>query len=134
METTIGPRIKQLRTFYGLSIREFAHLCGLSRLAVFNLESNKTQKPHPSSLQKMVNVFGTTVEWLLTGKDEMLPNGMKEIFRDDAEKESLKKDEAYLEIKSKNMMLEKEVERLWQILDHFMSDSRMNLSRIKDAS
>lgn len=133
MENSIGQRIKELRTHYNLSVKEFASKCGLSHVAIFHLENGKTTKPHRSSLQRMASIFGTTADWLLFGKNEMLPNGAKDIYTGEAGDESYWKDEAYLEIKSKNIMLEKEIERLWQMLSHFTTGSKPNFERMRDA-
>lgn len=133
MENLIGLRIKELRTHYNLSVKEFAVKCGLSHVAIFHLENGKTLKPHRSSLQRMASIFGTTADWLLFGKNDMLPNGTKEIYAENNEQEHFWKDEAYLEIKSKNLMLEKEIERLWQMLSHFTAGTKPNFERIRDA-
>ena len=66
-------------------------------------------------------------------KNEMLPNGSREIFTDDHFQDTFWKDEAYLEIKSKNLMLEKEIERLWQMVSHFSAGTKPDLQRILDA-
>lgn len=133
MENLIGLRIKELRTHYNLSVKEFAVKCGLSHVAIFHLENGKTLKPHRSSLQRMASIFGTTADWLLFGKNDMLPNGTKEIYAENNEQEHFWKEEAYLEIKSKNLMLEKEIERLWQMLSHFTAGTKPNFERIRDA-
>src|SRR5947207_827055 len=110
MENSIGQRIRELRTHYNLSVKEFAVKCGLSHVAIFHLENGKTVKPHRSSLQRIAAIFGTTADWLLFGKSEMLPNGSKEIYTDENGQDNFWKDEAYLEIKGRNQMLEKEIE------------------------
>jgi transcriptional regulator with XRE-family HTH domain len=134
IDNVIGQRIKELRTHYNLSVKEFAGKCGLSHVAIFHLENGRTLKPHRSSLQRMAAVFGTTPDWLLYGKNEMLPNGSKEIYNDEDENDNFWKEEAYLEIKSKNIMLEKEIERLWQMLSHFATGAKPNFEHMRDAS
>lgn len=132
MENLIGYRIRELRTHYNLSVKEFAAKCGLSHVAIFHLENGRTLKPHRSSMQRMATVFGTTGDWLLYGKSEMLPNGIKEIYADENANDNLWKEEAYLELKSKNVILEKEIERLWQILSHFTTGTKPNFERMRD--
>lgn len=134
MENLIGQRVKELRLHYNLSVKEFAAKCGLSHVAIFHLENGRTLKPHRSSIQRMANIFGSSSDWLLYGKNEMLPNGTKEIYAPENANEEFWKEEAYLEIKSKNTMLEKEVERLWKILEHFATGLKPNFERIRDAS
>lgn len=133
MENSIGQRIKELRIHYNLSVKEFAVKCGLSHVAIFHLENGKTVKPHRSSLQRIATIFGTTADWLLFGKNDMLPNGSKEIYTDENGQDNFWKDEAYLEIKSRNMMLEKEIERLWQMVSHFTAGTKPDFQRIRDA-
>jgi transcriptional regulator with XRE-family HTH domain len=129
MENSLANRIKDLRSHYNLGVKDFAVKCGLSHVAIFHLESGKTLKPHKSSLQRMAAVFGTSTEWLLFGKNEMLPNGTKEFV--DTDQDTFWKSEAYLEIKSKNVMLEKEIERLWQMVSHLTGTKPF--SRMLDA-
>ena len=131
MENTIAHRIKQLRAHYNLGVKDFAGKCNLSHVAIFHLENGKTLKPHKSSIQRIAAMYGTSAEWILYGKNEMLPNGTRE-FTEDDNSENFWKDEAYLEIKSRNAMLEKEVERLWQMVSHFTSGSKPNF-RMLDA-
>lgn len=132
METTLAQRIKELRTHYNLSVKEFAGKCGLSHVAIFHLESGKTTKPHRSSLQRMVSIFGTTSDWILFGKNEMLPAGSKEITIEENAYLEYWKDEAYLELKNKNVLLEKEVERLWQMIGHITSGEKTNFRQMLD--
>lgn len=133
MENAIGKRIKELRSHYNLGVKEFASKSGLSHVAIFHLESGKTQKPHRSSLTRIANVFGTSTDWILYGNTEMLPNGTREIFAEENGGDNFWKEEAYLEIKSKNVILEKEIERLWQMISHFTTGSKPNFPRMMEA-
>lgn len=134
MENAIGLRIRELRTHYNLSVKEFAVKCGLSHVAIFHLENGKTAKPHRSSIQRIASMFGTTADWLLYGKNDMLPNGSKEIYSDENEQGVYWKDEAYQEIKNRNVILEKEVERLWQMISHLTTGTKPDFERMRDAS
>lgn len=133
MENSVALRIKQLRSHYNLSVKEFAVKAGLSHVAIFHLENGKTLKPHRGSLQRIANVFGTTSDWILYGTGDMLPAGKVHIYADENAYESLWKEEAFLEIKQKNNMLEREVERLWQMISHFTSGTKPNLQIVMDA-
>jgi len=130
MENTIALRIRQLRTHYNLSVKEFASKCNLSHVAIFHLENGRTLKPHKSSMQRVASVYGSTVDWILYGKNEMLPNGTKELSETEAN--DFWKDEAFLELKSRNAILEKEIERLWQMINHFTNGQKPNF-RMLDA-
>jgi transcriptional regulator with XRE-family HTH domain len=117
MENTTGGRVKQLRNHYDLSVKEFASQCGLSHVAIFHIENGKTVKPHKSSLVRMAGVFGTTLEWLLYGRDVMLPQGTRDISNQATDSEGFWTKEAYLELKQRNQLLEKELERVWQVVN-----------------
>jgi transcriptional regulator with XRE-family HTH domain len=131
MTNTLGERIRSLRNHYNLGVKEFASMCSLSHVAVFQMENGRTLKPHKSSIYRMAKVFGTSVEWLLFGRNEMLPNGARDIYN--SEGEGGWKDEAYAELKGRNAHLEKEVERLWQIIGHFTIGVKPELKKILDA-
>ena len=124
MENSLGHRIKQLRTFYNLSIEEFSSNCNLSDVAIYQIEAGKTELPRRTSLQRISLVYGTTTDWLLFGKNEMLPHGKKEIISSDEKVQNCyRSKEDYFEIQNKNFLLEKELERLWQLIGFFLSTS-----------
>jgi transcriptional regulator with XRE-family HTH domain len=126
MEKSFGTRIKELRAYYKLGIKEFGSRCGISHVAIFNLESGKTNKPQSASLQKIITCYGTTHEWLFYGIGEMLPNGMPGIGLLETKQEDVSwREDVFLELKNKNAMLEKEVERLWQMLQHLTQHSEL---------
>jgi len=81
-------------------------------------------------MQRVASVYGSTVDWILYGKNEMLPGGTKELTDTDAN--DFWKDEAFLELKSRNAILEKEIERLWQMISHFTNGQKPNF-RMLDA-
>src|SRR6478735_4720954 len=109
MEQHAGQRIRNLRQFYNLSVKEFSSRCGLSHVAIFHLENGKTFRPHKSSLVRIASAYGTTLDWLLNGEAEMLPNGKRDLDEQSQTETVFWKNEAYLELKSKNQMLEREV-------------------------
>ena len=133
METSTGLRIKQLRAAYSLSVKEFASKSGLSHVAIFHLENGRTEKPHKSSLARIATAFGTSIEWLRTGERDMLPNGKKDIENDSVGEQLNWKNEAYQELKNKNIMLEREVERLWKVVHNLSGGMKQDYARVLDA-
>jgi transcriptional regulator with XRE-family HTH domain len=119
-KSTIGERIRALRSHYNLGVKEFASRCNLSHVAIFQIENGRTAKPHRSSIQRIARIFGSSTDWILYGKDVMLPNGTRDI---DKEGEAHWKEEAYQELRSRNVILEREVERLWSMLNLITSKS-----------
>ena len=132
MKNSTGERIRALRTFYDLSVKEFATFCGLSHVAIFHIESGKTARPHKTSLVRMAAGFGTTVDWLLYGHDQMLPQGRKDLNLQSGAADQFWTKEAYLELKNRNQMLEKELERVWQVV-HQLSGLNKNRLEMLDA-
>jgi transcriptional regulator with XRE-family HTH domain len=127
---TIGERVLELRSYYGLSQTEFAHRCKLTPVAILNLEKGQVKNPRESSIQSMATVYGSTTEWLLHGEGEMLPNGIKEFTAEGAPTLANPwKDEAYAEVKSKNDFLQKEVDRLWAMIQHLTGGAKPNFLR-----
>jgi transcriptional regulator with XRE-family HTH domain len=124
METSTGSRIRDLRLYYKLSVKEFASKSGLSHVAIFHLENGRTVNPHKSSLLRIAQAFGTTLEWLRWGELEMLPYGKKEIENESPEEGLQWKNEMVQELKSKNELLEREVERLWKMVQHLSGQSK----------
>jgi transcriptional regulator with XRE-family HTH domain len=119
MEKNIASRIKELRSHYQMSANEFGIKCGLSSVAIYNIENGKIKKPQNSSLHKVVKYYGTTDEWLRYGIGSMLPNGNRESNETLLSQEKISwKEEAYFELKNKNEFLESELERLWRIVNH----------------
>jgi transcriptional regulator with XRE-family HTH domain len=121
MENLIGKRIKLLRKTYNLGLKDFASYCQLSHVAIFHLENGKTSKPHRRSLQKMADNFGTSINWIINGEDEMLPKGKVSLKKQDVVTSDFWKEEAYNQLKDSNKLLEKEVERLWQIIQLYQN-------------
>jgi len=112
---TIGDRVKLLRTTYRLTQADFASKVKMSLLTISNLERGVAQNPHPDTIGNIASAFGTTVEWLEEGANEMLPNGMVDISgKQELDSGSPWRDEAYQQIKQENA-------RLWEMVNNFMS-------------
>ncbi len=82
VETEIGTRIKALRLHFELDINQFAMHCELSPTAVYYWEMGRTKKPSKNVLLKIIETFGTTMEWLIKGMGDMLPSGLGSIFQE----------------------------------------------------
>lgn len=78
---TLGSRLKDLRKEYGLSQSDFGQYIGISYVAVANIEKEITLNPQMDTMKKIVDVYGTTQEWLMEGKGEMLPEGKKQLVK-----------------------------------------------------
>ena len=65
---TLGDRIKECRKKSGLSQDKVAELVGVSRQAVTKWEAGQTA-PNTENLFKLAEIFGTTVDLLISEKD-----------------------------------------------------------------
>jgi transcriptional regulator with XRE-family HTH domain len=122
MENSVAERIRKLRMHYKLSVDYFAEGCKLSNVTVFNLE--RGEKISKKSVAKIVRFYGTSSEWLLFGKGKMLPGGKKEIHYKNIEKEIVWKEKTFLEMERKGDLMEKEIEKLWQMIDLLVHQKR----------
>ena len=71
----IGTRIRQLRTHLMLSGDKFGELCGVTRGAVSQWETNLT-KPTIENLIKLRSNHYFSIDWVLTGDGKMVPDNM----------------------------------------------------------
>lgn len=126
MEQIIGSRIKELRAQYNLDVYTFAERCCLSPQVIYAIENGKTTKPHISTLAKIANTLGSNVNWILYGTGEMLATGIKVKFKEEKLPRSISEDETYAALKTKNALLESELEKLWQLVTLIM-DKRIQL-------
>ena len=121
IDNVIGQRLRELRHHYNLSLKEFGLIAGISDAAIFNIESGKTKRPHPTTLKNIISTYGVSYEWLFYGIGDMLPN-VSNAYGNINGKDLLQitscDNHSCLELTQKNKRLEKEVERLWQLIDH----------------
>lgn len=72
---TIAERMVLLRSEYHLTVEKMGAIIGKSSMSINNIEKSVTKLPQESTIELIVNKFGTTREWLIYGIGEMLPNG-----------------------------------------------------------
>ena len=65
---TLGEKIKACRQAAGMSQEKVAELVGVSRQAVTKWEANQSA-PYTENLFKLAEIFGTTVDFLLTSRE-----------------------------------------------------------------
>ncbi|WP_145325583.1 helix-turn-helix domain-containing protein [Paenibacillus xylanexedens] len=61
---TLGERMKYLRELMGLSQKELSRLTDLTVVQLSRYETNH-RKPDPDALGRLVNVLGTTADYLI---------------------------------------------------------------------
>lgn len=65
------------------------------------------------------------MEWLVEGEGMMLPNGLNYKAVKENELFNFWQDEAFMQQESRIETLEKELSRLWSIIDHFTNSSSL---------
>jgi transcriptional regulator with XRE-family HTH domain len=63
----LNERLKNLRLAKGLTLQQVGDVFGISRASVSSWESG-TNQPDPRKLQKLAELFESTVEYLITGQ------------------------------------------------------------------
>lgn len=71
--STIGERVKIIRTNEGLSRRAFAERLGCQEVEIVNIEFNKLKKPEQkeSLYRNISTTFGVSLDWIKNGGDDM---------------------------------------------------------------
>lgn len=75
----LGERIKACRQRTGMSQEKVAELVGVSRQAVTKWEADRSA-PNTENLFKLAEIFGTTVDLLLTSEDEVQQSSAEQIY------------------------------------------------------
>lgn len=77
---THGERIKECRQNSGMSQEKVAELVGVSRQAVTKWETNQSA-PNTENLFKLADIFGTTVDFLLSDNKEQEQTSAEHIYQ-----------------------------------------------------
>lgn len=124
---TLGERVFALREHYRLNQYEFgARLGGVSHVAIGNIERGDTKTPQKRTLQSIVDEFGTTMDWLLEGKGEMIPGGSAEFER---KSKDIYQDALYKELKQDKETWKEKYEQVFKMLSNIMEKG--NLGKFK---
>lgn len=73
-----GERIKEIRQHYGMKQGDFAAALGIKASAISQMESNRI-KPSLDTMLLINQKFGVNLNWLLSGRGDMLNSGAKDI-------------------------------------------------------
>ena len=69
----LNERLKNLRLAKGLTLQQVGDVLGISKVSVSTWESGKTN-PDGKRLEKLVDLYGTSIKYLITGVEDDLPN------------------------------------------------------------
>lgn len=68
------PRLRQLRQEQALSQQQLANRLGLSQQSINKYENHKVE-PDISTLCKMADLFGTTIDYIVNRSNDRIPPG-----------------------------------------------------------
>ncbi len=128
MEQKIIERIKELSAFYNLDVCEFAVRCGLSSSDLFLIKNNADAFASEKLLKKIADFYGSNMNWLLHGEGDILAQDKISLPKRENGLDDAEKNMPYLDLKTKNDLLEKEVERLWQLIRYFTTEEKKQQS------
>ncbi len=74
----LNERLKNLRLAKGLTLQQVGDVFGISRASVSSWESG-TNQPDPRKLEKLADLFGSSVNYLVTGQNQGLSD---HVFQD----------------------------------------------------
>ncbi len=126
VETTINQRFRLLRLNLALSQKEIADELGLVQATVSAIEKDR-QTVTGQTVELLNQKFKVNKEWMFSGTGEIFQKSETEVDIKDTWRE-----EAYTEVKSRNSFLEKEVERLWQMIGHLTGNKKPNFLKALD--
>lgn len=73
MSSDFGQRVKQAREAKGWSQTELAEKAGVSRQAIFSVETGETKTMRPENLFRAADALGVKARWLATGEGPKAP-------------------------------------------------------------
>ncbi len=115
-----------------MSMKDFSANCNLSLNTIYNIENGKVNKPHKDTFQTIAEVYGSSLEWILNGRGDMLLSGVKlniqksAVIKNPETTLSANEQEMFNELKIKNKGLEMEIERLWRMIEYFVNPGNSN--------
>ncbi len=123
MEKTSNERLLEVLKTLNIDTNEAANRTGLSYTTMHRIITS-ANNPNKSTLKSIANGLKLNYDWLLTGKGKMFNEAPKNTIG--LTIKNPWEDEAYVNLKSENTGLKKEVERLWQMVSHYTSGATPN--------
>lgn len=122
MEKTSNERLCDVLKTLNIDTNEAANRVGLSYTTMHRIVTN-ANNPNKSTLKSIANGLNLSYDWLLTGKGKMFNEVAKQVA---VVNEAPWKDEAYQNLKGENTRMQKEIERLWQMVSMYTSGAKPN--------
>jgi transcriptional regulator with XRE-family HTH domain len=124
MGTTSNDRVISLLKTLKIDEVEASRRVGKHSATLYRI-TNKDHEPTKTTLKIIADKLGASYDWLLTGRGEMFST---DSFGQDAMNPW--KDALVSQIKEENSRLQKEVERLWQMISFHTSGTKPNFLKV----
>jgi len=128
MKTTVNERIKMLRNHLNLTQQEFASIVELTSTQLSRIE-NGNGEPQKSTIQQIIKNIDVAPTWLIEGKGELKAQ-VKE--KNASISNDPWKDALVMQVKEENTRLQRELERVWQMVQHLTGGAKPNFLKALD--
>jgi hypothetical protein len=126
MENAVNQRIIMLKEHFKMLNMEFCTKVNISTGTMSNIQNDGNVSPKViRSISESLNV---NKEWLLNGKGKMLIDTSKV----ELSASNPWKDEAYFAVKEENNVLKKELDRMWQMVQHLTGGAKPNFLKASE--
>ena len=122
MESTVNTRVLLLKTHLNLNNLEFCTKVNISIGTMSSIQNGGNISP--KLIRSICQTLNINKEWLIHDKGKMFNEAPKNTIG--LTVKNPWEDEAYVNLKSENTGLKKEVERLWQMVSHYTSGATPN--------
>jgi transcriptional regulator with XRE-family HTH domain len=123
MENSINSRVILLKNHFKLDTKQFVAKANISPTTLWSIEKGGEMKP--KTIKQIADSFNVDISWLLTGEGEMLA-------KDNDSKTDPWKDALVSQIKDENNRLQKELERVWQMVQHLTGGAKPNFLKASE--
>ncbi len=118
MEKTVNERVKLLINQLNLTIDEFCEKADISRTTLWSIQKGTEMKP--KTVKNICSAFGLSREWFLHG------TGNQYEIQPVHNTVDPWKDALVMQIKEENSRLQKELDRMWQMVQHLTGGAKPN--------
>ncbi len=121
MENTPNQRVILLKKELKLTDIEFCVRCSISTGTLFRLKNEEEMSS--KTITAIIKAFNVNKEWLMTGQGNMFNDSTEAIAIDAIDPW---RDALVSQVKEENTRLQKELERVWQMVQHLTGGAKPN--------
>lgn len=123
MSSNFGDRVKQAREAKGWSQSDLAEQAGVSRQAIFSVETGETKTMRPENLFRAADALGVKARWLATGEGPKSPELARTINSETLKMAAFDVEKAVSKASGK-LTLEKKCELITTLYEMYISGEK----------